>query len=177
MPQAAWEAMLADALRPEGVHPRNLPSPQGQPYVLRRLPEALQETRREGRRLWDITPSPTPRTHTPPRNPGSVDAPTPAAPAAPQEPCAPHSTTCLTPNQRRHQLTPIPSQPPPRGATLSPVQKTPSEPEAKGRQRARQRALLRPTAPTPRPQQSKRPNPAKAPTRVKPEPHPVTSYP
>ena len=27
MPQAAWEAMLADALHPLGVHPRNLPAP------------------------------------------------------------------------------------------------------------------------------------------------------
>ena len=44
MPQAAWEAMLADALHPLGVHPRNLPAPQDHPYVLRRLRETLQET-------------------------------------------------------------------------------------------------------------------------------------
>ena len=61
MPQAAWEAMLADALHPQGVHP----APEDHPYVLRRLRETLQETRRERRRLWDITPSPTPHTHTP----------------------------------------------------------------------------------------------------------------
>ena len=42
--------------------------------------------------------------HTPPRHPTAVDAPTPAAPAAPQEPCAPHSTMRLT-----HQ----PATPPP----------------------------------------------------------------
>ena len=55
MPQAAWEAMLADALHPQGVPPRELPAPQDHPYVLRRLQETLQETRREGRRLLDIT--------------------------------------------------------------------------------------------------------------------------
>ena len=65
MPQAAWEAMMADALHPLGVHPRNLPAPEDHPYVLRRLRETLQETRREGRRVWDITPSPTPHTNTP----------------------------------------------------------------------------------------------------------------
>ena len=65
MPQAAWEAMLADALHPLGVHPRNLPAPQDHPYVLRRLRETLQETRRDGIRLWDITQSPAPHAHTP----------------------------------------------------------------------------------------------------------------
>ena len=65
MPQAAWEAMLADALHPRAIQPRNLPAPQDHPYVLRRLRETLQETRREGTRLWDITQTPTPRTHTP----------------------------------------------------------------------------------------------------------------
>ena len=65
MPQAAWEAMLADALHPLGVHPRNLPAPQDHPYVLKRLRQTLQETQRDGIRLWDITQSPTPRTHTP----------------------------------------------------------------------------------------------------------------
>ena len=65
MPQAAWEAMLADALHPLGVHPRNLPAPQDHPYVLRRLRETLQETQRDGIRLWDITQSPAPHTHTP----------------------------------------------------------------------------------------------------------------
>ena len=65
MPQAAWEAMLADALHPLGVHPRNLPAPPKHPYVLRRLRETLQETQRDGIRLWDITQSPTPHTHGP----------------------------------------------------------------------------------------------------------------
>ena len=65
MPQTAWEAMLADALHPLGVHPRNLPAPQDHPYVLRRLRETLQETRRDGIRLWDITQSPAPHAHTP----------------------------------------------------------------------------------------------------------------
>ena len=79
MPQAAWEAMLADALHPLGVHPRNLPAPQDHPYVLRRLRETLQETQRDGIRLWDITQSPA-RTNTPPHHPTSVGAPTPATP-------------------------------------------------------------------------------------------------
>ena len=65
MPQASWEAMLADALHPLGVHPCNLPAPQDHPYVLRRLRETLQETRRDGIRLWDITQSPAPHKHTP----------------------------------------------------------------------------------------------------------------
>ena len=64
-PQAAWEAMLADAPHPLGVHRRNLPAPQDHPYVLRRLRETFQETQRDGNRLWDITQSPTPHTHTP----------------------------------------------------------------------------------------------------------------
>ena len=65
MPQAALEAMLADAIHPQRVHLRNLPASQDHPYVLRRLRETIQETRREGMHLWDITQSPTPRTHTP----------------------------------------------------------------------------------------------------------------
>ena len=65
MPQAAWEAMLANALHPLGFHPRNLPAPQDHPYVLRRLRETLQETQRDGICLWDITQSPAPHTHTP----------------------------------------------------------------------------------------------------------------
>ena len=65
MPQAAWEAMLADALHPLGVHPRNLPAPQDHPYVLRRLRETLQETQRDGIGLWDITQNPAPHAHTP----------------------------------------------------------------------------------------------------------------
>ena len=65
MPQAAWQAMLVDALHPLGVHPRNLPAPQDHPYVLRRLRETLQETQRDGIRLWDITQSPAPHAQTP----------------------------------------------------------------------------------------------------------------
>ena len=65
MPQVAWEAMLADALHPLTVHPRNLPAPRDHTYVLRRLRETLQETQRDGIRLWDITQSPTPHTHAP----------------------------------------------------------------------------------------------------------------
>ena len=65
MPQAAWGAMLADALHPLGLHPCNLSTPQDHPYVLRRLPETLQETQQDSIRLWDITQSPTLHTHTP----------------------------------------------------------------------------------------------------------------
>ena len=65
MPQAAWEAMLADALHPLGVRPSNPPAPQDHPYVVRRLQETLQETQRDGIRLWDITQNPAPHTHTP----------------------------------------------------------------------------------------------------------------
>ena len=57
--------MLADALHPQGVHPRQLPAPQDHPHVLRRLRETLHATRKEGKRLWDITPSPPPHTDTP----------------------------------------------------------------------------------------------------------------
>ena len=70
--------MLADAPHPQGVHPRNLPAPQDHLHVLRRLYETLQETQREGRRPWDITRSPTPRTHTP-SPPASVSAQTPGS--------------------------------------------------------------------------------------------------
>ena len=54
------------------------------------------------------SPKAQPRTHTPPHHPTSVGAPTLAAPTAPQEPCAPHSTT---------RLTPQPAAPPPNAAT------------------------------------------------------------
>ena len=65
MPQAACEAMLADALSLLGLHPRNLPAPQDHPYVLRRLRETPQETQQDGIRLWDITQSPTLHLHSP----------------------------------------------------------------------------------------------------------------
>ena len=86
----------ADALNPLGVHPRNLPAPQDHPYVLRRLRETLQETQRDGN-ACGTSPKAQPCTHTPPHHPTSVSAPILAAPTAPQEPCAPHSTTRLTP--------------------------------------------------------------------------------
>ena len=57
--------MLADKSHPLGLHPRNLAAPQYHPYVLRRLQETLQETQQDSIRLWDITQSPTPHTHTP----------------------------------------------------------------------------------------------------------------
>ena len=63
--QAAWEAMLADALHPLGLNPRNLPAPQDHPYVLGRLRETLQETQWDGICLWDIAESPAPHEHTP----------------------------------------------------------------------------------------------------------------
>ena len=109
MLQAAWEAMLADALHPLGVHPRNLPATQDHPYVLRRLRETLQETQRDGIRLWDITQSPA-RTHTPPHHPTSVGAPTPTAPTAPQERCTPHNTTRLTPRPAALPPNPVTQQ-------------------------------------------------------------------
>ena len=54
------------------------------------------------------SPKAQPRTHTPPNHPTSVGAPTPAAPTALQEPCAPHNTTLLTPR---------PAAPPPNPVT------------------------------------------------------------
>ena len=54
------------------------------------------------------SPKAQPRTHTPPRHPTYVGALTPAAPTAPQEPYAPHSTT---------RLTPKPAAPPPNPVT------------------------------------------------------------
>ena len=106
MPQAAWEAMLADALHFLGVHPRNLPAPQDHPYVLKRLRETLQETQGDGIRLWDITQSPTPHTHTPspPHKRRRTDA----------------GGTHSTPGAQRatqHGLTPQPAAPPPNPVT------------------------------------------------------------
>ena len=107
--------MLVDALHPQGGQPRELPAPQDQPYVLRRLRETLQETQRGGRRLWDITPSPGQQTQTPPPHPPRVDArttaaPAPPRPAAPREPRAPHNIARLTPR-------PAALPPNPRGVT------------------------------------------------------------
>ena len=52
---------------PREMTPPNLGAPQDHPYVLRRMQETLQETRREGRGLSDMAPSPTLRTHFPSR--------------------------------------------------------------------------------------------------------------
>ena len=41
MPQAVWEAMLADALHPQGIHHHNLAAPQDHPYVLKRPRQAF----------------------------------------------------------------------------------------------------------------------------------------
>ena len=119
MPQAAWEAMLADALHPLGVQPRNLPAPQDHPYVLRRLRETLQETQRDGIRLSD-TPKAQPRTHTPPHHPTSVGAPTLATPTAPQVPCATHNTTRLTPRPAAPPSDPVTQQTTTRGRHARP---------------------------------------------------------
>ena len=104
MPQAAWEAMLADVLHPLGVHPRNLPAPQNPPYVSERLRETLQETQRDGIHLWDIIQSPTPHTHTPskPHKRRRTDA------------GGSHSTPGAQPaTQNTTRLTPKPAAPPP----------------------------------------------------------------
>ena len=150
MPQDAWEDMLADALHPRGVHARELPALQDHPCVRRRLQETPQATRREGRRLWDITPSPTPPTDTPtpPRkrrrtDTGSTDpaltSSTPGAPRATQHdaPNPPASgAPRLTPRRgfflgharaagRRHSLQPqaaAQSSPGPRSRTHPPRQ-------------------------------------------------------
>ena len=161
--------MLANALQPQGVHPRNLHAPQDHPYFLECLQEILQETRQEGRCLWDITSGPTPRTHTPSppfatlRHPSRRRTDTGSTRSTPGAPRGTQHDAPDPPGQRRHHLTPLPSQPPPQGATPSPVQKTPSEPEADGHQCARQRAALRPTAPNRSSQPSKLPNPPQPP--------------
>ena len=130
MPQAAWEAMLADVLHPLGVQPRNLLASQDHRYVLRRLRETLQETQRDGIRLWDITQSPTPRTHTPspPHKRQRTDTggthKTPGALRATE-----HDTPDPPASRRRH-LTLLPRKPRPRGATPGPAQKSRSKLEA-----------------------------------------------
>ena len=103
MPQVAWEAMLADALHPLGVQPCNLPAPQDHPYVLRGLQETLQETQLDGIRLWDITQSPAPHTHTPSPHHKCRRTDTGGSHST-QEPCPPHNMT---------RLTPRPAAPPP----------------------------------------------------------------
>ena len=157
--------MLADAPPPPGqqeIHPRNLAAPQDHPYVLKRLRETLQETRRKGRPLWDITRSSTPRTHTPlpaRKRRGTLTVSTHSTPGAPR------ATQHHAPDPPASATPPNPATKPATAAKrhADPVQKKPSEPEAKGRQRARQRARLRPTAPNPSPQLSKPPNPPQPP--------------
>ena len=65
MPQDTWEAMRADALHPNGVQPGKIHAPKDYQQILRTLGETLQMTRKEGKRLWDITASPPPRTNIP----------------------------------------------------------------------------------------------------------------
>ena len=55
----------------------------------------------------ETSPKAQPRTHTPPRYPTSVGALTLAAPTAPQEPCAPHSTMRLTPQRAAPPPNPV----------------------------------------------------------------------
>ena len=245
MSQAAWQAMLADALHPQGIDPCNLPHSR----TTRMSSDACRGPSR-GHEEKEGTCGTSPQTqrhaHTPPRQPARVNAQTPAAPTAPrtsstpgvtwggteqknapQEPRAPHSMTRLTPRpaapppnpkgrysvgraqaaRRRRSLPPqlpahppqpsrrqqtrppaepprgrpspttrptspptvahrypLPSQPPLPNLTPNPAQKRPSKPEADGRQHARQRVLLRPTAPKPSLQLSKPPNPPKPPS-------------
>ena len=106
---AAHYTMLADALHPLGVHPRNLPSPQDHPYVLRRLRETLQETQRDGIRLWDITQDPAPHapTPSPPHKRRRTDT---GGTHSTQEPCAPHNTTRLTPRPAARPPNPVTKQ-------------------------------------------------------------------
>ena len=109
MPQAAWGAMLADAPHPLGGQPLQPPCAPGPPVC----PQAPagdppgDTARRHPPVGHHPKPSPA-HTHTPPHHPTSVGAPTPAAPTAPKEPCAPHSTT---------RLTPQPAAPPPNPVT------------------------------------------------------------
>ena len=63
MPQDVWEAMLANALHPQGVHPGQVPAPQDHPRGLKRLWETRQATQ-EGRKApvgHHAKPSPTHR--------------------------------------------------------------------------------------------------------------------
>ena len=139
-------------------NPATSPRPRNHPYVPRRLRQTLQETQRDGIRLWDITQSPAPHKHTPspPHKRRRTDTgethSTPGALRATQHD-APDP-----PDQRRRHLTPLPSKPPPRGATPGPAQKSPNEPDAEGSQRTRQREALRPKALNPGPLPSQPPN-------------------
>ena len=177
MPHAAWEAMLADALQPLGVHPRNLSAPQDHPYVLRRLRETLQETQRDGIRLLGHHPKPSPAQTHPLTTPQASAHRHRRHPQHPRSP-AHHTPRRASPSgQRRRHLTPLPSKPPPRGATPGPAQKSPNEPDAEGRQHTQQRAPLRPKARNPGPRPSQPPNRAKTQTQIKPEPHTETANP
>ena len=140
MPQDAWQATLAKALHPQRVHRRQLPQPQEHPRVLRRLRESLQATRKKGKRLWVITPSPaqftdttspprkrrrtdnnstgTSLTHSTPGTPRATqhEAPDPPATAPPPDPTG--STSWVTPGSsaddtRYHRRPPNPEAPTP----------------------------------------------------------------
>ena len=97
-----------------GSPSRELLPPQDHLYVLRRLRQTIPETRREGKRLWDITPSQVPPTDTPlpPRKGRRTDAgsanttltrSTPGTPRASQHdsPDPPGGRGALTPPQGR----------------------------------------------------------------------------
>ena len=106
---ARWEAMLADALHPLGVQPRNLPRPR----TTRMSSGACRRPSRrhsETASACGTSPKAQPRTNTAPHHPTSVSAPTLAAPTAPQEPCAPHNTTRLTPRRAAPPLNPVTQQ-------------------------------------------------------------------
>ena len=156
MPQTAWEAMLADALHPQGLHPPQPLRAPGPP-VCPQLPagDPSGDAKRRQARVG----------HHPKPNPAHTHLlPTPQASTHrhrqhPQHPGSPARHTAQRPwpsGQRRHHPTPRPSQAPPRNVTLNS--------EADGRQRARQWAPLRPTARNPSPQTSKPPNPPQPPS-------------
>ena len=103
MPQDASEAMLADALHPQKIHPHQLLAPQDRPDVIKRLREAVKATQKGGRCLWDITPRQPQHTDNPlqPRRRRSTN--TGDAATIPtlriQTPRAPHRRTRPTPRR------------------------------------------------------------------------------
>ena len=171
MPQAAWEAMLADVLHPLGVHPRNLPAPQDHAYVVKRLRETPHEARRDGIRLWEISQSPTPHTHppSPPNKRRRTDTggthSTPGALRATQHnaPDPPASGAATEPRYPANHHRGAPRQALPRSHQANRKPKDAN---------AHDNGPLRPKAPNVGPQPSQPPNQAKSPTQIKPEPHP-----
>ena len=123
------------------------------------------------------SPKAQPRTNTPPHHPTSVGAPTSATPTAPQEPCAPHNTTRLTPRPAAPRPKPVTQQTTTSGRHARPCPEVTKQPDAEGRQRTPQRAPLRPKAPNPGPLLSQPPNRARTQAQIKPDPHPETANP